>query len=99
MTKITILGCCRQEPLCDDYDVTSIYGEIAFCHNTKEMLEIIKYCKYGHVAPEETVNVFQHHINSKIPLIYNEKYKTDLEDSELFVIEISSKKNYKYKLT
>ena len=96
MTKITILGCCRQQPLCEDYEVTSIYGDIAFCHNTKEMLEIIKYCKYGHLPPEETVNVFAHPITRKIPLVYNEKYKTELEDSEIFVIEISSKKNYKY---
>jgi hypothetical protein len=44
---ITILGSCRQEYLRTLYEITDIQDNISFPHYTKEMLEVIKFCKYG----------------------------------------------------
>jgi hypothetical protein len=93
--KITIFGCCRQDSL-NCYDITSIKHEIAYCHYTKEMLEIINYCKYGHITPEESIYVLRHPLVSKTPLLYNEKFKYDLENSAIFILDITSKMSYEY---
>lgn len=89
---ISVFGCCRQ----DSIHSGLINKELAFCHNTKEMLEIIKYCKTGHISPEETVYVLRHPLVHKTPLHYNIKYKEELENTDIFIFEISSKKTYEY---
>lgn len=95
--KITVFGCCRQESLNIDYDITCIMKEIAYCHNTKEMLEIIKYCKHGHIPPEDTIHVLRNPLILQKQLVYNDRFKYDLENSDIFVLEISSKMTYEYK--
>jgi len=93
--KITVFGCCRQDSL-NCYDITSIKHQIAYCHYTKEMLEIIKYCKYGHIPPEETIYVLRQPLVNRRPLLYDEKFKYDLENSDLFILDITSKMSYEY---
>lgn len=94
--KITIFGCCRQDSLYSSYDVTCIKDKIAFCHYTKEMLEAIRYCKTGHLLPEETVHVLRNPLVHRHQLVYDDRFKRELENTDVFVIEISGKKTYEY---
>lgn len=94
--KITIFGCCRQDSLYSSYDVTCIKDEIAFCHYTKEMLEAIRYCKTGHLSPEETIYVLRNPLVHRNQLLYEDRFKQELENTDVFVIEISGKKTYEY---
>ena len=59
MSLITILGSCRQESLYKNYNITSIQKNISYQHYTKEILEVIKFCKYGHILPEDTLTTFR----------------------------------------
>ena len=96
--KITILGCCRQESLYSDpnYQVTSIHNRISYSHYSKEALEIIKYCKYGHIPDNKTIEVFRTPILEKRPIQWTLSYKNELETSDIIFIEIASKTAYQY---
>ena len=67
--KITIFGSCRQHSLYSipGIEVTGIQENISYPHYTKEILEVIKFCKEGHVLPEETLNTF------RTPALLNKK--------------------------
>jgi len=94
MKKITIFGSCRQDSLYNsNYDITSIQNEISYPHYTKEILEIIKFIKYNHITPFETMKTFRTPIITQTP-IYSSKYKTELENTDIFIIEIASKLAY-----
>ena len=47
--NITILGSCRQHTLRNKYNITNIQKQLSYPHYTKEILEVIKYCKYNHI--------------------------------------------------
>ena len=47
--KITILGSCIQHSLKNKYNITDIQEKLSYPHYTKEILEVIKYCKYNHI--------------------------------------------------
>ena len=93
--KITILGSCRQHSLRNKYDITNIQEELSYPHYTKEILEVIKYCKYNHIKNNETLNVFRTPIlNLKIPNFT--KLNNEFNLTNLFILEIASKIKYKY---
>jgi len=96
--KITLLGCCRQESLYNDpkYQITCIRNYISYSHYSKEALEIIKYCKYGHISPMDTMEVFRTPILEKRPIYWNPYYKNELDTSDVFIIEIASKTAYEF---
>lgn len=94
MTKITILGSCRQDSLYKKYDITSIKNGLSYPHYSKEVIQVIKYCLYDNLKPDETI-IF------RTPILRNSPYKTniflhELEKSDVIIIEIASKKYYKY---
>ena len=93
---ITVLGSCRQESLRTLYEITDIQDNISFPHYTKEMLEVIKFCKYGHLTPEQTINTFRTPMLNKIPIIFTEELKNKFENSDLYILEIASKIKYEY---
>ena len=93
--KITILGSCRQHSLNNRYDVTAIQEELSYPHYSKEILEVIKYCKYNHICPDETVNVFRTPMLNKIPVDFA-KYNTAFISTDLFILELASKIRYRY---
>lgn len=94
MVKITILGSCRQDSLYSTYDVTSIKNAVSYPHYTKEIIEVIKFCKFGNVKPEDTLVTFRTPgINNK-PLFFSNKLKEEFESSDIFFIEIASRKTY-----
>ena len=93
--NITILGSCRQESLYDKYNVNRIRNDISYTHSTKEMLEVIKFCKYGNVSPEETLYTFRTPILNKQSIVPDE-YKYEFEKTDIFILEIASRKTYEY---
>jgi len=93
--KLTILGSCRQYSLYGKYHVTSIQESLSYPHYTKEILEVIKYCKYQHISENDTLNVFRTPILNKLQVNY-EHIKNEFNTTDLFVIEIASKIKYMY---
>jgi hypothetical protein len=95
---VTILGSCRQETIKDieNITVTSIQDDVSFPHYSSEILEVIKFCKYGDISPEETTTVFRTPILQNKPIFLNSSIKRDFESTNIFVIEIASKKTYKF---
>jgi hypothetical protein len=94
--KITVLGSCRQYSIRKDYHVTSIQENLSYPHYTKEMLEVIKYCKFNHLTPEQTKYTFRTPILNKCPDAYQKSYQKEFEETDLFVLEIASKLCYEY---
>jgi hypothetical protein len=94
--KITILGSCRQDSLYNKYDITSIKNRISYPHYSIEILEVIQYCKHGHISPEETKSVFRTPMTEQRRLNYSDRFLTELNETDLFVIEIASKTSYEY---
>ena len=94
MTKITTLGSCRQLFM----NNSKIHSNITYPHYTKEILQLIKYCKYGNdiVKPHETIYTFRTPILNNQILYYNKDIKNDFDSSDIFLIEIASKKKYIY---
>jgi hypothetical protein len=94
--KITILGSCRQEPLSKFFKLTTVKNAISYPHYTKEILEVIKFCKYGHLTPEETLSTFRTSILNKKPIHFTSKLKNEFDNSQLFIVEIASRKTYQF---
>lgn len=92
---ITILGSCRQDSLYKKYNITSIKNNLSYPHYTKEVLQVIKYCLFDNLAPEQTM-IFRTPILNNLP-IKNNPFLNKIEESNVIFIEVSSKKFYKYK--
>ena len=96
MTKtITILGSCRQDSLSKKYNITSIKEKLSYPHYTKEILQVLHYCMFDNLKPEETIIFRTPAINKKILL--NNIFLNDIKNSDIIFIEIASRKYYKYK--
>lgn len=91
--KITILGSCRQHSLKKKFNVSDIQEELSYPHYTKEILEVIKYCKYEHININETINIFRTPILTKKPPNFK-KMNEDFKTTDLFILEIASKIKY-----
>ena len=94
--KITILGSCRQYSLREDYSVTNIQEDISYPHYTKEILQVINFCKFGNLSEEETLYTFRTAILNNKPISFTEELKNEFNSSDVYVIEISSKIKYQY---
>jgi len=93
---VTILGSCRQDSIfkLENVNVTSIRDNVSYPHYSNEIIEVIKFCKYGHISPEETVAVMRTPILQKSP-ICSSSFKDEFDSTTVFVIEIASRKAYK----
>jgi hypothetical protein len=91
--NITIFGTCRLDSLkeCNN----RIKNEISYTYDTKEILEVIKFIKYNHILPEETITTFRTPMITKKP-IYQSDFDGIFEKTDIFIIEICGKKTYKY---
>ena len=94
--KITVLGSCRQYSLKDDYVVTNIQEGISYPHYSKEILQVINFCKFGNLTEQETLYTFRTAILHKNPIYFTEELKNEFNSSDLFIIEIASKLKYQY---
>jgi hypothetical protein len=95
---VTILGSCRQDSIykLDNIKVTSIKEQISYTHYSNEILEVIKFFTYGDITPEETVTTFRTPILQNKPIHLSTLLKNEFESTDVFVIEIASKKAYKF---
>ena len=93
--NITILGSCRQHTLRSKYNITNIQEQLSYPHYTKEILEVIKYCKYNHIENQETINVFRSPILTKVPANFQE-LNNEFNSTNIFILEIASKIKYNY---
>jgi hypothetical protein len=96
MCLVTILGSCRQDSIYNIHEVTSIKNDISFPHYSKEILEVIRFCKYGSLTSEETTRVLRSAILSNTPIYHNSKIINEFNNTDVFVIEIASIKKYIY---
>lgn len=98
MILITIFGSCRQDSIYNisNVKVTGIRDNINYTHYTKEVLELIKYCKYGHLSPEETLTTFRTPILKNRKLYYNNILVNNFNNTNVFFIEIASRLSYEY---
>lgn len=94
MTKCTVLGSCRQAFMNNSF----IQPDISYPHYTKEILQLIKYCKYGEtvVKQNETNYTFRTPILHNKELEYSDKIFNEFNNTDIFLIEIASKIVYKY---
>jgi len=90
---VTVFGTCRLDSL-KHYN-NRIKNEISYSYDTKEILEIIKFIKYNHISPEETITTFRTPMLTKIP-IYQSEFDGIFDKTDVFIIEICGKKTYKY---
>ena len=95
---VTIFGSCRQDSIYNlpNCNVTGIRDNISYTHYTKEVLEIIKFCKEGHISPEETITTFRTPMLLNKKLYFNEILKKNFNNTSVFVLEISSRKTYEF---
>ena len=96
--NVTVLGSCRQHSISKLHNVSSIQENLSYPHYTKEILEVIKFakgCKSPNLTPEETLYTFRTPILNK-NIVTNTIFKQEFENSDVFIIEIASKKYYKY---
>jgi hypothetical protein len=91
--NITIFGSCRLDSL-NHYN-NRIKNEISYTYDTKEILEVIKFIKYNHISPTETITTFRSPMINKNP-IYASNFEGIFEKTDIFIIEICGKKTYKY---
>ena len=91
--NVTIFGTCRLDSL-ENYN-NRIKHEISYTYDTKEILEVIKFIKYNHVSPLETITTFRTPMLTKIP-IHSSNFEGILNNTDIYIIEICGKKTYKY---
>lgn len=94
--KLTILGSCRQSSLKNNYNCSSIQESVSYPHYSKEILEVIKFCKFGNINPNQTLYTFRTPILTKTPLYHSAFLKNELYSTDVFIIEIASKIAYEY---
>lgn len=88
---ITVLGSCRQYSVAP---MTDIQEKISYPHYTKEILEVIRFCKYGSIHPEDTRRILRTAILENRDIHYDEALKKTWEETDVFIIEIASNMAY-----
>ena len=96
MCIITILGSCRQDSIYESHHVTSVKNNISYPHYTKEILEVIRFCKYGTATPDDTIFMFRSAILTQQPIYHNSCIADEFNSSDIYFVEIASRKTYKY---
>lgn len=93
--KLSIFGSCRQDSLYKLFDVTNIKNQLSYPHYSKEIIQCVKFCKNKSDIPKHlTRHLFRSGILNKSEICYD--FKNDFETTDLFVVEIASRKTYNY---
>ena len=97
--RVTLLGCCRQESIISIgfINCTDLHQRITYPHYSKEVIEMIKFCQDGHILPEESRFVFRTAILSGQAVESDRCVREMFSNTDIFVIEIASKLEYRYK--
>lgn len=92
--QITILGSCRQDSLYGNFNVSCIRNDISYPHYTKEVIQVLHYCLYNNLKESDT-HIFRTPMLTNKFLSYNPSYKDTIINTDIFFIEIASRKYYK----
>ena len=96
MAKITIFGSCRQDSVYNYYSVTPLRDQLTYPHYASETLQAIKYAS-GLISDNDiqTDIAFRSYLlDGKIR--HQKKLKSDFLKTELFIVEIASRKTYQF---
>ena len=96
MYRIINIGSCRQDTLEKRFRTFNVNKFISYPHSTKEILEVIKFCKFGHLTPEETKYTFRTGLLNKEPIIYRNRLTENFDMGNVYVLEITSNKVFLY---
>jgi len=94
--RVINLGSCRQDSLDKYFETFHVNKKISYAHYSKEVLEVIKFCKFGNISPDETLYMFRSAMLNKEPIIYRDLLTQNFNMGDIFVIEIASNKTYEY---
>jgi hypothetical protein len=95
--KVTILGSCRQTPIKQYVEVTSIQERLTYPHYTKEIIQAIEFCKGEHsIRPEDTQYCFRTGILNKCQLSHLD-FISEFNATDIFLVEIASRIKYTWK--
>jgi hypothetical protein len=94
--RIINIGSCRQDSLDNHFITFHVNKKISYPHYSKEILEVIKFCKFGNISPDETTYMFRTAMLNKSPINFTNQLKENFEMGDVYVIEISSNRVYEY---
>ncbi len=92
--SVTLFGTCRLHKVEGSNNINEL---INYTHSTKEVIQQIKFMK-GELTIPFPLNIFcfRTSISNSRPIQYRPLYKELFDKSDIFIIEICSRKNYKY---
>lgn len=93
----TLLGSCRLRSFTKLLDCTSINEDISYVHSTKEIIQLIKFIK-GEISLFGDIlrYAFRTGILEKKQIQITQNHINQLNNTDLFIVEISSIKKYIY---
>jgi hypothetical protein len=101
--KITIFGSCRQlQPLSllKNIELTGIQEKLTYTHYTKEVIQSIEFCNNLQIREpiddKYTKYCFRTGILNNINIDCKDELKRDFDNTDLFVVEISSRYSYEW---
>lgn len=93
--KIGLLGTCRLASIRRHYSCANFDDAISFVHSTKEVLQLLRFITRKMEIPD-MINrfCFRTSILNRQPVVYSDNYMKQFDETDLFVIEISSMTKY-----
>lgn len=91
--RVSVFGCCRQDALSAIANTSGIRDGLTYPHNTKEIIQAIKYCQGLIDVPDFAFRNFQ--LGAK--MASRTKLRRWFRNSNFFVVEISSRNVFEYK--
>lgn len=96
--KIALLGTCRIGCIRRHFECTDFDEDISFVHSTKEIIQIIKYITRQIEIPDELNQFcFRRGILNKRPVAYSDRFLSQFNDADMFVIEVCAMRKYLYR--
>lgn len=94
--RVSILGSCRQDSIYKYFRVSRIRDGLTYPHYTKEIIQTIKYCINPDFAEDLPNWVFRNTIIGTQTIQWK-KINKDFRKTDVFVIEVASLLEYKYR--
>lgn len=93
--NVALFGTCRLLSIRHHFGCTDFDDAISYVHSTKEIIQLIKFITKQVEIPE-TINqfCFRTGILNRQPVAYSNRFLSQFNEADLFVIEICSNKKY-----
>ena len=95
--KITLFGTCRLLGIENYFQCTDIHSAVSYVHSTKEIIQLIKFLKGETIPHPINRYCFRAGIIEKRDIVHSDELLDAFNNTDLFVVEISSTKTYRYK--